>query len=212
LHYDRPLGPAAIGRMAASLGIDLGECVEPPERLDTARKLFERQIRYWDARPMARDPHTVVAPADARVLPGSLAVTSAVFVKGKFFDLAELLGASRAAWLRAFRDADLAIFRLTPDKYHWSHVPVAGVVRDVYELAGDYHSCNPGPVVALATPYSKNRRVVTVIDTDVAGGTRVGHVAMIEVVALTVGQIVQRYSESRYEDPRSIEPGMFLEK
>ena len=33
---------------------------------------------------------------------------------------------------------------------------------------------------------------------------------MIEVVALMVGQIEQRYSEHRYENPRPVEKGMFL--
>jgi phosphatidylserine decarboxylase len=40
----------------------------------------------------------------------------------------------------------------------------------------------------------------------------VGHVAMIEVVALMVGQIEQCYSEQRYADPRAIEKGMFLRR
>jgi phosphatidylserine decarboxylase len=60
------------------------------------------------------------------------------------------------------------------------------------------------------TPYSKNRRVVTVIDTDVPKGTGVGLVAMIEIVALMIGEIVQCYSEHRYDDPVPIEPGGFL--
>ena len=89
---------------------------------------------------------------------------------------------------------------------------MAGVVCDFYENDGDYHSCNPGPVVSLATPYSKNKRVVTVINTDVSGGTGVGWVAMIEVVALMVGDIVQCYSESEYKDPQPVENGMFLQR
>ena len=36
---------------------------------------------------------------------------------------------------------------------------------------------------------------------------QVGYVAMIEVVALMVGQIDQRYSEERYDDPQAAEEG-----
>jgi phosphatidylserine decarboxylase len=54
--------------------------------------------------------------------------------------------------------------------------------------------------------------VVTVINTDVSGGTGVGWVAMIEVVALMVGDIVQRYSRSEYKDPQPVEIGMFLQR
>jgi phosphatidylserine decarboxylase len=54
--------------------------------------------------------------------------------------------------------------------------------------------------------------VVTVINTDVSGGTGVGWVAMIEVVALMVGDIVQCYSQSEYKDPQPVEIGMFLQR
>jgi phosphatidylserine decarboxylase len=91
------------------------------------------------------------------------------------------LGSNKSSWLNAFHGADFVVCRLTPEKYHYNPTPVAGVVRDFYENDGNYHSCNPGPFVSLATPYSKNKRVVTVIDTDVSGGTAVGLVAMIEV-------------------------------
>lgn len=83
---------------------------------------------------------------------------------------------------------------------------------DIYDLPGGYHSCNPGAVVQVVTPYSKNKRVVTIIDTDVLGGTGVGLVAMIEVVALMIGDIVQCYSSERYDNPRPLQPGMFLVK
>ncbi len=65
----------------------------------------------------------------------------------------------------------------------------------------------------MVTPYSKNKRTVTVIDTDVPGGTGVGLVAMVEVVALMIGDIVQCYSDERYDDPRNRSTtGMFLRK
>jgi phosphatidylserine decarboxylase len=64
--------------------------------------------------------------------------------------------------------------------------------------------------VQVVTPYSKNRRVVTVIDTDVAGGTGVGLVAMIEVVAPMIGDVVQCYSAERYADPQPLRAGIFL--
>jgi phosphatidylserine decarboxylase len=124
----------------------------------------------------------------------------------------ELLGSNKPQWLKAFNGGDFAICRLTPDKYHYNHTPVAGVVRDFYVIDGGYHACNPTAVIAVATPYSKNKRTVTVIDTDVSGGTGVGLVAMIEIVALMIGEILQCYSRERYETPQSIELGMFLER
>jgi phosphatidylserine decarboxylase len=212
IQYDSPLrkNHGASLRMAHDLGIDLSECVDPPWSLDTPRKLFERKIRYWETRPMTCEAGAVVSPADAKVLPGSLSESSDLFLKGKFFAYEELLGESKTEWLEAFDGGDFAIFRLTPDKYHYNHVPVTGEVVDIYELPGGYHSCNPGAAITVATPYSKNKRVVTILDTDVLGGTGVGLVAMIEIVALMIGDIVQCYSDLRYEDPRPVTPGMLL--
>ncbi len=213
-NYDRPFTAtqAAVSKCARALDIDLSECLDPQDRLNTLRRLFQRRLRYWQVRPMEDDPRTVVSPADARLLLGSFADDSLLFLKGKFFDYDELLGRDRPQWRALFRRGDWAIFRLTPDKYHYNHCPVSGHVVDWYEISGRYHSCNPGPVVVAATPYSKNKRVVTIIDTDVSGGSRVGLVAMIEIVALMIGQIDQCYSAVAYDDPRPIHPGMMLEK
>jgi len=211
VNYDLPF----TGGMRSHLskcGVDMVECLDPPHRLKTAQEFFERKIRYWDCRPMPDNEAAVVSPADSKVIVGSLTENTTLFVKEKFFALKELLGGDKLSWITEFRDADFAIFRLTPDKYHYNHTPAAGAVKDFYTIEGAYHSCNPSAVVALATPYSKNKRVVTIIDTDVPRGTGIGLVAMIEVVALMIGEVVQLYSGDRYEDPRPVSIGMFLEK
>lgn len=154
----------------------------------------------------------MVCPADSRVMVGSLRETSGLFIKGKFFEFPELLGGKGSRWTGRFAKGDFAVFRLTPEKYHYTHVPAPGYVADFYAVSGRYHSCNPNAAVQLLTPYSKNRRVVTVLDTDCDSGAKIGYVAMIEVVALMVGQIEQRYSEERYDNPRAIETGTFLRK
>jgi len=214
LNYDMPLGAALFGikKFADNLGIDISECHDPPESLNTARKMFERKIRYWQTRPMPSDPAAVVSPADAKVLAGPLCETSAFFIKEKFFRYEELLGENKSHWLTAFEGGDFALFRLTPEKYHYNHCPVSGEVVSIYTIDGTYLPCNPGAVMALASPFSKNRRVVTIIDTDVKGGTGAGLVAMIEIVALMIGDIVQCYSESFYDLPQEVKPGMFLKK
>ena len=154
----------------------------------------------------------MVCPADSRVMLGSLRESSGLFLKGKFFDFPELLGGKGSSWARRFADGDFAVFRLTPERYHYTHVPAAGNVADFYAVSGRYHSCNPNAAVQLLTPYSKNRRVVTVIDTDCDGGEQIGYIAMIEVVALMVGQIEQRYSEQRYDGPQPMQRGLLLRK
>jgi len=214
LNYELFLGGKITGnkRFLAKSGIDIDECLERYETLNTPKKLFERKIRYWETRPMPCEAGAVVSPADARILTGSFRTCKALFVKNKFFDYGQLLGRDRPRWLNAFEQGDYAIFRLTPDKYHYNHVPVSGKVIDIYEIDGSYHSCNPGAVVTTVTPYSLNKRIVTIIDSDVPGGTKAGLVAMIEVVAFMIGDIIQCYSEERYDSPVPVMPGMFLKR
>lgn len=212
LNFDSILASNLSGSHLKKLWLDYDECLEPASELNSLRKVFERKIRYWDCRPMPDDTATVVSPSDSRVLIGAFSKESLLFIKGKFFSYKDILGDGKGEWLSYFDGGYFAIFRLTPEKYHYNHTPVAGIVVDHYEVCGTYHSCNPSAVVELCTPYSKNRRVVTIIDTDVKGGSRVGLVAMVEVVALMIGRIVQCYSEEGYDDPRPVMPGIFLKK
>jgi len=207
-----PLSAFGAQRFIKRMGVDLSECLEPLSQLNTVQKIFERKIRYWETRPMPDDHAAVVSPADAKMLIVSCNGDSPLFIKNKFFDFYELLGTAKKQWHDAFTHSDAAVFRLTPDNYHYNHLPVTGEVVDVYEIDGAYNPINPGTTIALATPYSKNRRVVTVIDTDVRGGTGAGLVAMIEVVALMIGDIVQCYSEYQYENPVAVIPGMMVRK
>ena len=214
INYDFPLGSRITGgkKFLKKIGIDLSECLEPLNRLNSARKLFERKIRYWDFRPMSDNPGVIVSPADSRMIAGSFKDTSIIFLKEKFFSYEEFIGAEKREWLSAFSGGDYAVFRLTPDKYHYNHMPVSGKVVDIYEISGKYNSCNPGAVISVVTPFSKNKRAVTVIDTNVKNGSNVGLVAMIEVVALMIGNIRQCYSETEYNNPEQLKKGMFLLK
>ena len=212
LNYDNEFASRITGmrRFLQASGINTQELVAPLEELNTPRKIFERQICYWDCRPLPAGERCVLCPADARLSLGSINEHSALFIKNKFFDFDELLGDGNSRWHTIFKSGDFAVFRLTPEKYHYTHVPVTGRVVDFYSVDGRYHSCNPAATVQLLHPYSKNRRVVTVLDTDCEGGTAVGHVAMIEIVALMVGRIDQRYSECGYENPQPVSKDMFL--
>ncbi len=213
LHFDLnlPMEHCRGLRLLERMGVEGLECIAPEHSFTTPRQVFERRIRYRDLRPMDPNPEAIVAPADAKVLIGTLAETPELFIKEKFFSATELLGED-APWCAPFAQGDFAVFRLTPDKYHYNHVPVSGEVVDIYELDGQYHSCNPAAIIALASLHSKNRRVVTIIDTDVDGGGGIGLVAMIEVVALMIGDIVQCYSTTGYDNPQPVVKGMRLAK
>ncbi len=211
LNYDLQLNRRNSKEFRSNLDA-LSECVKSMDEIDTPRKFFERQIRYWELRPMPDSLNAVTSPADSKVLMGSLSEVSNIFIKEKFFSLETLLGLDKPKWSDVFRDGDFAVFRLTPEKYHYNHTPVAGTVVDFYEVEGDHHSCNPGALVRQATAYSTNRRAITIVNSDVPRGTGVGMVAMVEIVALMIGEVRQCYSENRYDSPRPVEVGLFLNK
>jgi len=214
LNYDLPLVGQLTGnrQFLMEQGFRLDECVDRWEEMRTLRALFERRIRYWECRPMPSEDGVIVAPSDSRMLLGSFEEGTALFLKGQFFDLPALLGRDRPHWIERFASGEWAIFRLTPEQYHYNHLPVAGEVLDHYDLQGSYHACNPTAIVREATPFSKNGRVVTILDTDGAGGTQVGLVAMIEVVAMMIGEVEQVYSRERYDDPQPIQTGDWLDR
>ncbi len=213
INYDMPMGKRISGGSSflKNSGIDTTEFLDPLESLDTSRKFFERKIKYAECRPMPDDSSVITAPADSRMLIGSFDETSFIFLKEKFFGFEEILG-NKPEWHYNFRNGKYAVFRLTPEKYHYNHVPVSGIVSDYYEVDGDFNSCNPGAVAAIDRAYSKNKRCITIIDTDVPGGTGAGFVAMIEVAALMIGDIQQCYSEIGYDNPAVIKKGMFVKK
>ncbi len=212
--YDSFLGAKLAGTKTfmKKMGIDLTECFDSPDNLDTPRKIFERKIRYWETRPLPEEEDAIVSPADSKVTLGSSMENKYFYIKNKFFDHQDLLGAEKKEWHKTFEDGDFAIFRLTPEKYHYTHVPVTGVVIDFYSIDGVYNSCHPEALISICHPYSKNKRFVTVIDTDIEGGTNVGIVAMIEIVALLIGDIVQCYSEYRYDNPVKVSKGILIKK
>jgi phosphatidylserine decarboxylase len=195
-------------------------------RLNTLGKLREANIITTNLVALPNTSNISLANNGTHISLGSIRISSHLGDKGSGFAgahekyLGDLVIKMAEHFLPLFVGTysaapyrlDFTDFRLTPEKYHYNHTPVAGRVVDFYEIDGEYHACNPGAVVAMITPYSKNKRVVTIIDTDVHGGTRVGMVAMIEIVALMIGRIAQCYSEEGYESPQDVRPGMFVKK
>ncbi|HEY1731626.1 MAG TPA: phosphatidylserine decarboxylase [Terriglobales bacterium] len=175
LKYDNVLSSRATGmlKFLRDSGIPLSEFVGNLSEYDTARKIFERQIRYWNCRPMPQNLRAVVCPADARALLGSMEGSSGLYLKQKFFSFPELMG-DGSPWQASFEAGDYAVFRLTPEKYHYTHSPVSGRVLDHYSVEGRYFPCNPNAAVQLITPVSKNRRVVTILETDCRNGSGPG--------------------------------------
>jgi phosphatidylserine decarboxylase len=211
INFDRPFRYFGdpLAEILSKAQIDLTELDEALPDRPSWREVFGRKIRYWELRPLPENLQAITSPCDAKALIGSLAPNTRLSIKGKFFDLHDLLGRSKP-WGDRFEGGSWALFRLTPELYHFNHCPVSGVVEDFYDMGSAFHSCNPSASIEMVTPLSKNRRVVTIIDTDCMGGTGIGRVAMIEVTALLIGKVKQVYSSQKYSVPSDVQPGLFL--
>jgi phosphatidylserine decarboxylase len=213
INFDKPFkkSTTALQQFLDEANIKQHEMQQALPVTPTWRDIFCRKIRFEEYRPMSADCNRIVAPCDSRVLIGSTQTNEALPIKEKLFSIDELFGVN-ARWKEHFSQSSWAVFRLTPEMYHFNHCPVSGNVIDNYEISGAFHSCNPSATVSLLTPHSKNGRFITIFDTDCPGGSGIGKVAMVEVVALLIGRVHQCYSKTRYNAPVEIFNGLFCKR
>ncbi len=208
--FDWPLSRPlpSIAATAERMQINLDEVYGDLRTWRTLRDLFERKIRFWETRPIDANSRIVSSPADGKALTFGFAHDAMMPIKSKWVAAAELIGSQALA--ESLTPFSGVIVRLTPDAYHYVHAPVSGIVRSHEWIEGALHSCNPAALVTFANPYAMNLRRVTVIDTDVYHGSRVGMVVVVNVAAMMIGRIDDAYSENRYDEPQPINPGTFV--
>src|SRR6185436_9032887 len=95
----------------------------------TWRQVTDRVHKFLYFRCLTSRP-----TVSCHLLVSSLRGASHLFLKWKFFDFDELFGSDKLRWSRTFHGGDFVICRLTPEKYHYNHMPASGVVRDHYEI------------------------------------------------------------------------------
>lgn len=204
----RPIG--TIATTAQRMGIDLSEVHGDLRQWRTLRNLFERQIRYWQLRPMTEETRSIISPADGKALVFGYVDDFMLPVKSQWVAMPELVGSQALA--DELTPACGVIVRLTPEAYHYVHAPVSGIVRSHDLIDGALHSCNPTALVSFVKPYAMNLRRVTVIDTDVNYGSRVGVVVLVNVAAMMIGRIDDAYSPRRYDEPEPVSVGRFVRR
>ncbi len=113
-------------------------------------------------------------------------ISSATFlVKGRSYRVEDLVGDAEDA--RRYVGGAGCVVYLSPRDYHRVHAPVAGVVRTVRSLPGDYYPVNSIGLRHVKDLFVRNRRVAIAIDTPEASG--LGRVTVVMVAAMVVGRI-----------------------
>ena len=167
--------------------IDLSLCQR--NEFESYNDFFKRKL-VPGARTIDTTDEGFVSPCDSRLTVYDIEDTErqTFNIKDSEYTVASLLRDKKLA--RHYRGGKLWLFRLCVDDYHRYIYNVSGKQSDVRRIEGLYHTVNP-----IASEYydiyKENTREYCLIRTEDAGT-----VVDMEVGALLVGRIVNRYVDS----------------
>lgn len=131
---------------------------------------FIRELKEG-ARPIDRDPGTVVSPCDAIVGAfGQIRGRQLIQAKGFPYTLTDLLGDEEL--VKRHEDGMFVTLRLKSNMYHRFHAPCAGRVREVVYVSGDTWNVNPIALRRVERLFCKNERAVIDLEIGHDGGSR----------------------------------------
>jgi phosphatidylserine decarboxylase len=144
---------------------------------------FTRPLRDGARSPSA---DAVVSPADGTLVSsGPVDPGARLFVKGRPYDVADLVGDPRDA--PRYAGGQFAVVYLAPRDYHRVHSPVDGRVDLVRSMPGDLFPVNRVGERHVPRLLVRNQRVAIYITTE-----GLGRVAVVMVGAVIVGRISVR--------------------
>ena len=185
--YDDPASAREIQGFINFHQLDMAEVLKPLEQFKNFNEFFYRELKP-DARPCSApdNPKIIVSPADCRsVVFNRLEDAQKIWVKGREFSIANLLGKVYPEDVKRFTGGALGIFRLAPQDYHRFHIPVDGTLGKPKLIEGEYYTVNPMAIRSALDVYGENVRFCVPIDS-----VAHGRVMVICVGAMMVGSTV----------------------
>jgi phosphatidylserine decarboxylase len=187
LKYDDPASKSDIPKFISFHRLDMSEVLLSTDQFRNFNEFFYRQLKP-DARPCSApdNPRIIVSPADCRsVVFNRMDDATRIWVKGREFTIARLLGNAYPEDAKRYTNGALGIFRLAPQDYHRFHIPVDGVLGTPKTIEGEYYTVNPMAIRSALDVYGENVRVVVPIDS-----VAHGRVTVVCVGAMMVGSTV----------------------
>jgi phosphatidylserine decarboxylase len=172
-----------------AFGVDVAEAAEPLGSFPSFNAFFTRRLREG-ARPVATGPGVVVSPSDSRLSAiGPLSADGRLEqVKGSTYSVEALLGSAEDA--AVFRQGAHATLYLSPAMYHRVHAPVDGRIRGWRYVPGRLFPVNGAGVRSVPGLFTRNERVVILLDTEAHGPA-----AVVLVGAANVGRISLAFAD-----------------
>jgi phosphatidylserine decarboxylase len=163
--------------------VDSKEFLHSIENFNSFNEFFIRHLKL-EARPISSS--SAIIPADGRYyFYQNIAESDGFIVKGKKFDLTELIGDSFLA--QTYQEGSMVIARLCPSDYH--HFPCDCIPGPTHLINGWYYSVNPLALQRNIHIFSQNKRMLCQLNT-----IDFGRILFIEVGATMVSSIQQTYT------------------
>ena len=203
--FDDPASAREIRGFINFHQLDMSEVLKPIEDFKNFNEFFYRELKP-EARPCSapNNPKIIVSPADCRsVAFNTVDEATRIWVKGRDFSIAHLLGGAYPEDVKRFVGGSLGIFRLAPQDYHRFHIPVDGILDKPKKIDGEYYTVNPMAIRSALDVYGENIRVCVPINS-----VAHGRVMVVCVGAMMVGSTVITRKEGE-EVKRAEELGYF---
>lgn len=189
-----------IAPFIEKFGIDMAEAARPVEEYRHFNDFFTRTLKLG-ARQWPEQAERFGAPGDGKLLVyPELHADVRMPIKGTACTPAGLLTSEQAA--APFAGGAALVLRLAPPDYHRFHYPDDGTAHASQEIPGGYESVNPVALRRVPDLFCRNKRAVTMFDSE-----HFGRIAYVEVGAITIGTIVQTSRPGHIE--RGQEKGFF---
>lgn len=162
--------------------IKLDEVSEKKEDFQNLHDFFIRGLKE-NARIIEAGDQVYTSPVDAKIESfGDIEKNTIFYVKGKSYDLKDLLGKDEIA--NHYLNGKYIVFYLSPADYHRFHSPIAAKVTNQFILGRKSYPVNSVGLTYGKQPISKNYRQITELVTN--NGARC---AFIKVGAMFVNSI-----------------------
>lgn len=174
-----------------SMDVDTEDVLCLPEEYPTFNDFFIREIDS-SKRTIRTETHICIAPVDGKVLVyPSIDKEKTFRIKRSPFNLRTFVHDEVLA--ERFSGGSMAVSRLSMRDYHHFHFPDSGIPSKAQPIKGMYHAGGPYALRSLIPFFTENYRVCTPFESD-----HFGTILIVEVGALTVGSIQQRYELGRH--------------
>ncbi|KAA1476264.1 hypothetical protein DENSPDRAFT_884196 [Dentipellis sp. KUC8613] len=192
IKYDSPESAQDIPSFIQFHKLNVDEIRDPISSFKTFNEFFYRKLKP-EARPVEEPDNgeRLVSAADCRLMAfESVSEATRLWIKGREFTVARLLGDAYKGQAERYNGGALAIFRLAPQDYHRFHSPVDGTIGPMTDISGEYYTVNPQAIRTTLDVYGENVRKIVPIDSP-----HFGRVMAVCVGAMMVGSIKTTVAE-----------------